>query len=246
MKAALLLSLAAAIGLAVPAAASARVTNAAGLAADCNADGRVFIRDFLKVTGGSGRLRRDCFVTMAKDATFGLRDVTLTGGDVAFVISDARQSTEVRVGGSTIRLGDNGAIQLSPGCCAGEGEPDRSERRAYIGVSNSFLRAGTVEVSASVADRGGTVLVRDSTLKGVATWSDNPVTVLASLSSINGSVTVLDSTLTGVTGVKIATGDTGDTAARRNTLNFSTAATITTGAGGVCASSGNTPPTPCT
>jgi hypothetical protein len=246
MKAALLLVLAVAIGLAAPAAASARVTNAAGLAADCNADGRVVIRDFLKVTGGSARLRRDCFVTMAKFATFGLRDLTLTGGDVVFVISDARQSTEVRVGNSTIKLGDDGAIQLSPGCCAGEGEPDRSERRAYVGVSNSFLRAGTVEVSASVADRGGTTVVRDSTLKGVATWSDNPVTVLASLSSINGSVTVLDSTLSGITGVKVATGDDGDTVARRNTLTFSTAATITTGVGGACASSANTPPTPCT
>ncbi len=241
MKRALLLGLL--VALAVPATASARVTNAAGLARDCNTDGHVVIRDFLKVTGGTGTIKRNCFVRMARNATFGLRNVTLKGGDVVFAINDARQGTEVRVGKSTIRLGDGGAIQLAPGCCEGEGEPGRSERRAYVAVSNSTLRAGTVEVSASTADRGGTALVRNSILKGVATWLDYPVSVVASISSRNGDVRVLDSTITSERSARIETGIGGDTLASGNT--FSVATPVRIHGEHSCTSTGNTPPTSC-
>jgi hypothetical protein len=183
---------------------------------------------------------------MARAATFGLHNVKLTGGNVAFVIANARQRTEVRVRNSSIKLGDGGAIQLSPGCCGGEGEDPRSERDAFVGVSGSILRAGTVEVSASVADRAGTTLVRDSTLKGTATWSANPVTVRASSSARDGSVTVLDSHLIGVTGVEIRSGRIGHTVARRNVFTFTTEATIFTGVGGSCAATDNTPTILCT
>ena len=162
------------------------------------------------------------------------------------MIADAQQFTTVRVRDSSISLGDDGAIQLSPGCCAGEGEPDRGEYNARISVVGSFLRAGTVEVSASIADRNGTALVKSSILKGVATWSENPVTVLASISSTGGKASVYDSQLVSATGIRIETGDAGDTNARTNVFDFTTAVTITTGAGGACTSSGNTPPTACT
>ena len=77
----------------------------------------------------------------------------------------------------------------------------------------SFLRAGTVEVSASTADRNGTVIVKNSILKGVAAWSENPVVVHASISSTGGRASVYDSQLISVTGIRIATGDVGDTRA---------------------------------
>jgi hypothetical protein len=248
VRRALPLVLVMAIGLLVPAAASAGPTiDAAALAEDCNKDGLVMIdRHGLRVVGGSGVLARDCFISMAPKAEFELRDVRLTGGDVAFVIADAQQFTTVDVSDTEISLGDGGAIQLSPGCCAGEGEPDRGEYNARITVVDSFLRAGTVEVSASTADRNGTVVVKRSILKGVAAWSENPVVVHASVSSTGGKATVTDSQLISVTGIRIATGDLGDTRARRNTFDFTTAVTITTGAGGSCTSSGNTPPTACT
>ena len=236
VKRTVLLVFLAAVGL-LPATASASPPiDAAALAEDCNKDGLVEVVNQLRVDGGSGTLLRDCFISMAPKATLDLRDVTLDGGDVAFVIADAQQFTTVRVRDSSISLGDDGAIQLSPGCCAGEGEPDRGEYNARIGVVGSFLRAGTVEVSASTADRNGTVIVKNSILKGVAAWSENPVVVHASVSSTGGRASVYDSQLISVTGIRIATGDAGDTTARRNTFDFTTAVTITTGAGGGCTS----------
>ena len=184
-----------AVGL-LPATASASPPiDAAALAEDCNKDGLVEVVNQLRVDGGSGTLLRDCFITMAPKATLDLRNVTLDGGDVAFVIADAQQFTTVRVRDSSISLGDDGAIQLSPGCCAGEGEPDRGEYNARISVVGSFLRAGTVEVSASTADRNGTGIVKNSILKGVAAWSENPVVVHASVSSTGGRASVYDSQL---------------------------------------------------
>jgi hypothetical protein len=56
---------------------------------------------------------------------------------------------------------------------------------------------------------------------------------------------VTDSILNGVTGVRIETGPAGDTRARNNTFHFTTAATVATGAGGACLSTGNTPATAC-
>ncbi len=97
-----------------------------------------------------------------------------------------------------------------------------------------------------MADRGGTTLVRNSTLRGLATWAAYPVTIRASFSSLNGSVTVLDSRLTGATGVEIATGGNGDTVARRNVFTFTTEVSIAAGVDGSCSATGNTPTILCT
>ena len=240
----LLVTLFAGVALAAP-AASAAATDAAGLADDCNKDGSVEIAGRMTVEGGAGVLNRDCFVTMSAKATLVMRNVTLTGSDVVFSIGDALASTTVVVDDTSISLGDGGAIQLSPGCCGGEEPPDRSERYAKITVTDSFLRAGTVELSASTAAPDGTVVIKRSVLKGVATWSENPVVVNASFSDARGKVSVSDSELISATGILIATGTDGTTRASRNTFAFETAVTLTTGAGGSCTSTANSPPTVC-
>src|SRR3954468_23546879 len=186
MRRLFLLVLGSALALVAASGASARTITAGELARECNKDGQVTVLYTLKVVGGSGVLTRNCFITMAKKARLELHRATLRRGNVSFVISDARAFASVYVDHSRIALGSGDALQLSPGCCEGEDAPAGSERNATVEVYWSTLRAGAVEVSGSTAAPNGTSIVRHSTLRGTATWSDNPVTVAASLGDSGG------------------------------------------------------------
>lgn len=236
------------MALAAPASASPPI-DAAAFAEDCNDDGLVHVTDHLKVFGGTGFLNDGvCVVQMDPGTKLTMKDAALNGDAAYLVVADAQEETQVSLLRTTIFFtsDDDSAVQLSPGCCAGEPEPGRDESDALVRVSDSLLRAGTVEVSGSTAADGGTALVKRSTLKGAATWSSDPVVVHASLTGVGGTAAAEDSTFISPTGIRIATGDAGTTVATGNQFMFGTAVTITTGAGGTCTSSGNTPPVACT
>jgi hypothetical protein len=235
-------------GLAVLPAATALAdgppVSAAAFAADCNDDGLVTITHQLRVHGGSGVLIEDCVVVMAPRARLVMRDATLTSASSGLVVGDAQIRSNIQLLRTSIELG--GFVQLSPGCCAGDPEPGRSERDATVVVTDSTVRGTTVEVSGSIAADGGTAVVRGSTLEATDGTFDSPLTVLASLTGSGGTATVTDSTLVSANGIRIATGDAGTTTAVGNTFVAAGAVTITTGAGGTCTSSGSTPDVPCT
>ena len=217
--------------LASPAAAAPR--DAADLADDCNADGRLDISGTMRFRRGAGTLTTDCVVTMAAGSRLVLKDLTLTSTDSFFVIGQAANDTEVRVIRSTIDLGD--ALQLAPGCCSGE--ETIPEDNADIVVRDSFLRATSVEVSASTASFDGRVRVRRSTL--IAT-----VTSTAVRGSETADVVVSDTDLSAVTSLFIQSGIDGRTRVVRSTLAGGEI-DISTGPGGTCRSARNTPNVPC-
>lgn len=229
-------------GVLASAAAAGPPGDAADLAADCNADGALAISGHVAFRGGSGVLSEDCIVTMAPGSTLALRRIELTSGCCSFIVGDAQESTSVRVDDSTIDLA--GAVQLAPGCCAGSGEPGRSETDATAVVRGSTIRGQTVEVSASIADSGGRAVVDDSVLEATDPTFGS-ATVLASLTGSGGSVTLRDSTVTAVSETRIESGADGRTVARADTFAGPATVIIATGAGGTCTSAANTPPVPC-
>jgi hypothetical protein len=230
--------------VAAPTARAAPPPDAGDLAADCNADGVLSVTGTLRFRGGTGTLTADCVVTMAPGSTLVLHRVVIDSTCCFFVVGDAQERTTVRVVGSTIDLA--GPVQLAPGCCAGSGEPGRSEADGTAIVHNSTIRGQTVEVSGSIADGGGRVVVRGSLLEATDPTFGS-VAVLAALSGgTGGRVLVRDSTLIAVSETRIATGASGRTVARNDVFSGPATVTVTRGPGGSCSSVANTPPVPCT
>jgi hypothetical protein len=229
------------LGLAQPATADPP-PDAADLAGDCNADGLLAVVGNVRYQGGSGTLTADCVVTMAPRASLTLRDLDLDSGCCFFIIGDAQESTNVDVTGSTIDLA--GPVQLSPGCCAGSGEPGRSEVGGTATVTDSTIRGSTVEVSGSIADDDGRVTVRDSTLEATDPTFGS-VAVLASVAGSGGRAEVRGGVFIATSETRIASGDAGRTRVQGTTFGGPATVVITTGPGGTCSSTGTTPPTPC-
>ncbi len=226
----------------VPGAAGASShLDAPALAADCNADGAVVLTADQVYRGGTGTLTGLCVVTLAPGVTMVLKGLTLNGTG-GFVVGNAQENTRVVVAASTIDLA--GPIQISPGCCAGEGEPGRSEAYGFAKVVRSLLRGTTVEVSASIASGYGRVVAYRARL--VATDPAGTVRVVASASGgPAGKVSVSESKLAGAGEQRVDTGAQGTTRVV-DTRFVRPTSVITTGPGGVCVSRRNTPAVPCT
>ncbi|HVM11762.1 MAG TPA: hypothetical protein VM638_04730 [Actinomycetota bacterium] len=233
-----------ALGASAPAGANAPI-NAAVFAADC-ADGTVVVDGTMNVFGGVGVIRDGiCAVQMTPHSRLFFRDARLLGADVFLVIADAQQHTRVEALRTSIEFtGAESAIQLSPGCCAGDPEEGRDERYGWVEIIDSSLHAATVEVSASYASSHGQTFVKRSRI--VATHTDGlaSLRITASNTGSHGHVLVEDSDLRSGDAIRIDTFERGRTLALRNRF-LSEPALIYTGPRGTCISRHNVPETPC-
>src|SRR5438093_5716266 len=109
-------------------------SNAAKFARDCNDDGAVFVTGTLHVGNGHGKLKQTCFISMAPNATLAFDRTKLDGEGL--LIGDSQNGSQVLVNGVDFHLT---LVQLSPGCCAGQGEPGRDESNTSIFVQNSTI-----------------------------------------------------------------------------------------------------------
>ena len=219
--------------------------DAATFAADCG-DGLVAVDGVMNVFGGVGVIRDGlCVVTMTPHSRLLFRDARLEGADVFLVIGDAQEHTRVEALRTEIEFtGAESAIQLSPGCCAGDPEEGRDERHAWSGVIDSYLHAGTVEVSASYASSYGQAFVKRSTVVATHTEGLASLRITASNTGSHGHVLVEDSDLRSGDAIRIDTFERGRTLALRNRF-LSGPVLIYTGPRGTCISRHNTPETPC-
>ena len=223
-----------------PAAAAPPITSSE-FATLCSS-GPLTVAGRMTVTGGTGELTADCFITMRPGAVLSFENATLTSDTEMLIVADSQIKSALNVTGSTIDLG--GAVQLATGCCAGGGEPGRNENRTSVSVIDSVIIGETVEVSGSIAANLGTALVQNSTLEATSSSSFS-LSVLASVAGTGGSATVTNSTLSTPGGIHIETGTAGTTTATGNTFSAGSV-TISAGSGGTCTSAGNTPSVSCT
>jgi hypothetical protein len=221
---------------------SAARMDAADFAADCNADGTVEVTGVLRVVGGIGVITTtNCIVALDAGEKLVLRDVELSG--TAFVVTTGDPSgadTTVKVLDSVIEM--SGPLQLSPGAVAGDpGVPDAD---ATVVVRRSSISAQNIDLSASLDWERGRVVVTDSDL--IVPSGDGTVLLSASMfGGSDGVVKVLNSTISTAGEVRISTGDTGKSVVRGSAVSGVSVA-ISTGAGGICRTSGNTPALVCT
>lgn len=232
-----------AVLLALPAKASAAVTiDAAEFAAKCST-GTYMLGFSVRITG-TGTLTGDCFITLAEDVTLGFLHASFDdvgGGCCAMIVSDSLRDSRIVVKNSTIDL--HGAVQLAAGCCSG-GEVTHPEENGRVDARNSFIRGDSVELSGSTADDFGTVVVRSTYLE--ATNPSFLVRIRASVPAIGGTISVNRSHLVSAGDILVDTDVAGRTVVRNTILAAAGTTTITTGTGGSCVSSGNTPPSACT
>lgn len=252
--------------------ATAAPPTAADFAADCNDDGQVDVAGRQRYVGGSGTITRFCSVNLTSNATLVLRQVDLTGTNLVAGLRTV-ENTTIKVIDSVITMADpapfalGGVLELSTG-----GEGDEPGANGRIVVRGSKLTAGGIFVQTSFDWPDGSVVVKNSTLattfgditirasdlngstgsvriSGTDLLSATDISVGTGLpafgSGANGSTKVVSSFLQAPSGsVEILSGPGGSTKVRNTTFN-SPALTITTGAGGGCRSTGNTPPAPC-
>jgi hypothetical protein len=217
--------------------AAAALGTAADFAADCNDDGLVIVSGTQRYIGGNGAITGGCNVVMSRGTTLVLRDVVLTGTAQLSAISSPRNTT-IRVLESTIEVA--GALEFTAGCCGG-GEV--LENDGTVIVRDSTLLGDSVQLLASFDHPDGKVVVARSTLAATGALG---IQVRASdLGGRRGIVKIIDTEANSDGDLLVRTGTRGLTVARRNQFSAAGSVTITTGTGGVCRSSGNTPPTPC-
>jgi hypothetical protein len=237
-KTALFAIIAALFGVLAVSPASAARQDAADFAADCNDDGVVEVDGRQRYVGGTGVLAGDCSVHLATGARLTLRRVNLSGpGNLVAISSPA--NTTIRVIKSTIVV--DGALELTAGCCSGEG--DGSERNGRVVVRRSTLSGKSVQLLASFDDPNGRVVVRRSRL--TATGELGIQIRAGDLGGENGRVRVRRSILDSGGPLQIRTGTDGRTAVRRNRASFVGEADVSTGENGRCISRRNKPELPC-
>jgi hypothetical protein len=262
--------LAAGLVSAVP--ASAAPLDAADFAADCNDDGEVDVSGTQRYIGGSGTISGPCLVNLTSDANFVLREVNLTGTSLVAGLRTV-ENTTIKVIDSVITLSDpspfglGGVLELSTG-----GESDEPGANGRIVIRGSKINAGGIYVQTSFDWPDGTIIIKDSTL---ATSVGDITVRASDLNGTNGKVRISRTDLISATDITVGTGlpafgsgaggltkvissflqapsgsidvlsgPSGVTKVR-NTALSSPAVTLTTGAGGVCRSTGNTPAVLC-
>lgn len=206
-------------------------------AADCNADGTLIVAADLTIEGGEGDITRDCILDMAADVELVIRNARLESTG-SLIVGNALNGSRLSAAGSVITA--EGALQLSPGCCAGGGEGDRSEANALVSITDSLLSGTSVEVTASGADSGGKVILRNSTLRSTASLS--PIEAVHIGTGDNGIVNVVLSRFLSESGTYIRNSD-GETTVTAN-LFLGGPARVSS-RGGSCSSTGNLPPVAC-
>ena len=219
-----------------PSASAARLT-AADFAADCNADGVVEVSGTQRYVGGSGAIKGDCTITMEPGSKLVLRNASITStGSLVAISSPA--DTKIRIIRSSITVA--GALELTAGCCSGEG--DGSESDGKVVVRRSHLVAASVQLVASFDDANGKVSVRRSSI----TATDGDIQIRASdLAGTEGHVRVKRSQLTAAGDLQIRTGEAGKTRVVRNVAAIEGSVEVSTGEDGHCRSRRNTPELPC-
>lgn len=256
--------------------ASAARLDAADFAADCNDDGVVGVSGTQRYVGGSGTIAAYCRVDLTSGATIVLRDVQLTGTSLVAGLNTVENTTikviDSVITMSDPTLGAlGGALELSTG-----GEGDEPGANGRIVIRGSKITAGTIYVQTSFDWPDGTIVIRDSTLtttdspiniRASATGgSHGTVKIVRSdlLSAADIYVTtglpgyvgpgggqdgltkVISSFLQAPSGsIDIDSGQRGRTIVRDTAL-YGSAVALSTGVGGACRSTGNTPVTPCT
>lgn len=234
-RTAVLLTLVFLIGLAAP--ASAAPPTAGDFAADCNADGVVEIDGNQRYVRGTGVLTRHCNVNLAPGSRLDFRRVTITGEGLS-IISSPNDIT-IRVLRS--RLIMTGPLELTAGCCAGDGEVPEDHGRVV--VRRSSLSGSSIQLMASFDGANGRVIVRRSSLTATG---DQGIQIRASdLGGVEGRVRVRRSVMTSAGDLLIRTGTEGSTLVRRNLTSVEGEVTIATGEDGRCRSRANTPELAC-
>ena len=225
-------------------ASAAASTTAAEFATKCSTGTYILGHD-LTVRGGTGTLTNDCFIVLAEDVTLAFSRVAfddIGGGCCAMIIGDSGRGSRIALKRATIDL--HGAVQLAAGCCSG-GDPFHPEDDGRLDARNSFVRGDTVELSASTADDFGTVAVWRTYVEARDT-SAFALNIRASVPATGGIARVSGSHLVSAGDILVNTDTAGTTVVRNTRLDAAGTTTITTGAGGTCVSSGNTPPVACT
>jgi len=226
--------------------------DATNFATDCNDDGTVEISDKVQYVGGTGTLNRNCYVSVHPTATLILKGVEITGTHVLVIsgppdlIGGAKSGVVVK--DSVIDLG--GALQISPGCCAGD--PTIDDGKAAIVVSNSKFKADTIELTTSFDWQRGTIKVTSSELTANSTTQPGAGIIVRSspVAGSNGRTRVTDSSFSAETGILLEASagllGGGVISVRNSTFDGGTT-TITAGSfGASCRSTGSTPDIPCT
>lgn len=235
-----LLTLVAVLLSTFPLMASAARIDASAFAADCNDDGTVNVTGTLTVVGGSGTIADNCFIFIDDHGKLEFRGVNLDSvGCVlpslcGLIVGGSGANSTVNVSRSTIDV--NGPIQLSAGCCGG----DIPETKGSTRVVDSVLKGSSVEVSASVADDGGRVVVRRSTLEATGPFGVSVRT------SLNGTTRFNDNVVISFADTAVTSGPLGTTTVRRNDFAAVSGLVTITANGGRCVSAGNIPSVPCT
>lgn len=222
---------------AAPATAGPR-QSAGDFAADCNDDGQVIVDGRQVYRGGSGSLDGLCSVVMEPGAALVFRNVAIDGVGGLVAISSPADTT-IRVIRSTIVI--DGPLELTAGCCAGEG--DGSERNGRVVVRRSTLEADSIQLVASFDDPDGRVVVRRSSL--TATGELGVQLRASDLAGSDGLVRVHRSEIDSAGDLQISTGTSGRTVVRSTTAISVGEAEISTGEGGRCSVRRSTPDFPC-
>jgi hypothetical protein len=224
------------------AAVSAAAPTVADLAVDCNDDGLVDISGRARYVGGTGVIDGTCLVVLATGATFELRGGELTGSGSLGISAGPNDGagTTVRVVDTTIDVA--GFLEMTPG--ANAGDPGVADNDATVIVQRSKFRAAGIILATSLDWPNGRTVVRNSELTATSGF----ITIEASrLAGADGVTDVLNSTVSAVGDVTVASGDDGRTTVRRSTITSSGGSiVVTTGAGGTCRTSANTPTLTCT
>lgn len=222
---------------AAPASAGPR-QSAGDFAADCNDDGQVTVDGRQVYRGGSGSLDGLCSVVMEPGAALVFRNVAIDGVGGLVAISSPADTT-IRVIRSSFAI--DGPLELTAGCCAGEG--DGSERKGRVVVKRSTLEADSIQLLASFDDPDGRVVVRRSSL--TATGELGVQLRASDLAGSDGLVRVHRSEIDSAGDLRISTGASGRTVVRRTTAVSVGEAELSTGEGGRCVVRRSTPDFPC-
>lgn len=224
------------IAAAAPSASAARLS-AADFATDCNTDGVVVVSGTQRYVGGTGRVKGDCLVQMEPGAKLVLRGATIVSTGSLVAISSPAETT-IRIVRSSITVA--GVLELTAGCCSGEG--DGSESDGKVVVRRSTLVGASVQLLASFDDANGKVAVRRSSI----TATDGDIQIRASdLGGTDGRVRVKRSQLSATGDLQIRSGTDGKTHVARNTASIDGSVEVSTGDDGRCRSRRNTPELPC-
>lgn len=183
--------------------------SAEDFAADCNDDGMVSVNptpeDYVKVTGGSGTIARDCTVTIAEGKKLKIVTATLESTGSAFFIV-GENMTGLKVQNSTINMG-SGELRFTSG--------DDSE----VKVERSTLTGDPIDLGAAQRSPGnkcelevyeGRARVRESILTAVGE--------IRITTGENCKTEVSNSTLSTGGDIELAAADDGETEVSESTL----------------------------